>query len=250
VRVNNLSQRNIVHDRIVNKHGQQRRVELETDDETLALATEIRLIIEHRTYAHGGEGWWGANLTLGGDGTSGRKWTEEQRKAASKRRKGTRMPQSFVQRHSEVMKERWKDPAYRQKIMASRNENPYKVAPELKAKLSSKATERWADPAFVARLSKPRKCKTCGESGHMARTCARPEKRRGPLSAYRARIGPKKSRTCKTCGAEGHYAKTCTSAIDHTCAVTPALPETSTPQGATRRRPATSTVPAVAFPRP
>ena len=62
-----LTERNIIHKRISKKHGFERRVLLETDDESFALETEIQLIESLKTYSLGGEGWWGANLTRGGD---------------------------------------------------------------------------------------------------------------------------------------------------------------------------------------
>lgn len=65
-RVNN-PRRNEVHGRIVQKHGHRRDVVHETDDLSLALLIEKELVAAFRTYAHGGEGWWGANLTRGGE---------------------------------------------------------------------------------------------------------------------------------------------------------------------------------------
>lgn len=65
-RVNN-PKRNELHRRIASKHGHVREVVLETDVLADALALEETLVDQHRTYAHGGEGWWGANLTRGGE---------------------------------------------------------------------------------------------------------------------------------------------------------------------------------------
>lgn len=62
--------RNIVHERIKLKYGLQRRIVFETDDEREAFDVEIKLIKEHKTYLHG-DGCWGSNLTLGGEGAAG-----------------------------------------------------------------------------------------------------------------------------------------------------------------------------------
>ena len=59
--------RNQVHTNIAQKHGLRREVIMGTTDERFALLLEELLVEKHKTYMHGGEGWWGANLTLGGD---------------------------------------------------------------------------------------------------------------------------------------------------------------------------------------
>jgi len=65
--------RSELHSRFARKHGCERSVVFETDDEMLALAVEIELISCLKTYAHGGPDCWGANLSLGGEGVSGAK---------------------------------------------------------------------------------------------------------------------------------------------------------------------------------
>jgi len=65
-RVNGM-ERNALHTHIVQKHGQNRSVVFENDDEQLTLLTEEEMIAQLKTYAHGGAGWWGANLTRGGE---------------------------------------------------------------------------------------------------------------------------------------------------------------------------------------
>ena len=62
--------RNELHENIVNKHGLDRRIEFETDDENEAFVKEQELILVHRTFFYG-EGCWGANFTLGGEGPAG-----------------------------------------------------------------------------------------------------------------------------------------------------------------------------------
>jgi len=79
--------RNAYHQRIAAKYGMLRSVVFETDDEQEALAVEVQLIAELRTFKGGGEGWWGANLTLGGEGISGHKHTDESRRKNSESNK-------------------------------------------------------------------------------------------------------------------------------------------------------------------
>lgn len=57
--------RNPRHLDIVKQHGQQRRVCLETESESTALAEEARLMIELKTI-DGLPGNWGANVIVGG----------------------------------------------------------------------------------------------------------------------------------------------------------------------------------------
>ena len=66
-----LRDRNELHRRISEKYGIDRRVIFETDDENEAFAQEIALIAEYKTCIYAGNDHWGANFTLGGEGTSG-----------------------------------------------------------------------------------------------------------------------------------------------------------------------------------
>lgn len=61
--------RNKLHAAIAAKHGFDRCVVFETDVEDEAHVKERELIAEHNTFVYGGG--WGANFTLGGEGTSG-----------------------------------------------------------------------------------------------------------------------------------------------------------------------------------
>jgi len=57
--------------RIASKYGWRREVVLATKDEAFALDEEKRFIKEHRTFQGYDDYLWGANKTLGGEGTSG-----------------------------------------------------------------------------------------------------------------------------------------------------------------------------------
>jgi hypothetical protein len=85
-----LTYRNRLHDNISKKHGVNRCVVLETEDEREAFARERELITEHRTYVYGGEDHWGANFTVGGEGCSGAHWrlSEETKRRISEAHKG------------------------------------------------------------------------------------------------------------------------------------------------------------------
>jgi hypothetical protein len=75
--------RNQLHQRIVEKYGQRRVVVLATDNEDEAFALEQKLIVEYKTFMNGDDCWWGANLTLGGEGSTGRIQTSEERQKHS-----------------------------------------------------------------------------------------------------------------------------------------------------------------------
>lgn len=63
--------RNRLHKSIVSKYGIERRLVFETDNEKEAFTKEIEIIALRKTWVHGGDGFWGANFTLGGDGVVG-----------------------------------------------------------------------------------------------------------------------------------------------------------------------------------
>jgi hypothetical protein len=60
--------RNALHGHFVRKYGLHRTIMFETLDEHEAYAVERHLIKLYKTFAHGGEGWFGANLDMGGMG--------------------------------------------------------------------------------------------------------------------------------------------------------------------------------------
>lgn len=77
---------------------------------------------------------YGYNITEGGEGSKGmsgsknpnygRKWTDEQRRAMSERKKGKKQTPEQAKKHSDYMKERWSDPAYRDS-MTGKNSPTY-----------------------------------------------------------------------------------------------------------------------------
>lgn len=74
--------RNRLHTSISEKYGVTRSVVLETDDEEEAFDRERELIVEHKTCVYV-EGSWGANFTLGGEGPSGMKHSDESKQKNS-----------------------------------------------------------------------------------------------------------------------------------------------------------------------
>jgi hypothetical protein len=71
-------ERNLHHSNVAAKHGINRVVVYETDDEVKALEREIELIAEHHTYVY--DPFYngiGTNYTKGGEGISGYRHTEE-----------------------------------------------------------------------------------------------------------------------------------------------------------------------------
>ena len=83
--------RNKYHTSIMNKYGIDRRIVFVTNIESEAFIKERQLIAELKTF-FGGEGCWGANFTLGGEGPSGRKATLEESIRMSEQRQGCNHP--------------------------------------------------------------------------------------------------------------------------------------------------------------
>lgn len=75
--------RNRLHENIKRKYGLDRRVVFQFEHEDVALAAEQELIRSYRTYVHDTEYVFGANLTLGGEGVSGHRHTDDVRRRIS-----------------------------------------------------------------------------------------------------------------------------------------------------------------------
>lgn len=170
--------RNPLHTNIKNKHGIIREVVFETNSEQESFEKEIQLIGELQTHIDHGNG--GANFTLGGEGISGYKFTEEQREKSSelnkklwedpeiramikeKQRLGWEDPE-IRKNQSEKIKKIWEDPERRKKLSESvkkkckdpdHKEKMKKVYedPKFKAKLSESQKKLWEDPEFKAMM--------------------------------------------------------------------------------------------------
>ena len=145
--------------RIAKAHGHSRRlIVFETLNEQWALDREVELIAQLKTnMLRSSEGHWGANLTDGGEGTTGFKHSEEAkqkiREALSKRiiTSETRTKIGDLHRgklHSEES---------RQKISQTLTGKKYPN------RTVSEAVRRACGKAFLGRRHV---CKTCGEVGH------------------------------------------------------------------------------------
>ena len=95
--------RNRYHTNISNKHGMKREIVLSTLDESSALELEKRLIKDYHTFINDESGW-GANLTLGGEGTSGYKHNEQFRTMMSNRWRGKKKSEESRRKNSESHK--------------------------------------------------------------------------------------------------------------------------------------------------
>lgn len=94
--------RNIIWKRIANKYGWRREIIMSTKYEIYALEMEKIFISKYKTFAadwKDGSGW-GANLTRGGEGTSGVKYSDEWKQHQSKIRKGIPKSESHKQNMS------------------------------------------------------------------------------------------------------------------------------------------------------
>lgn len=148
--------RNRLHENIANKHGLIRQVVFETDDEQLALALEQRLIAEYKTYVHGGEGYWGANFTLGGEGVSGLKFSEATRARLSQKARRENLSSSTRLKMS--LSQRAKQPASiqtRMKMSKARKGKPFlsDIAFERKCKNQRKPVAQLLNGDIVATFS-------------------------------------------------------------------------------------------------
>jgi hypothetical protein len=140
-RLNDLA-RNFKHDNVAAKHGCIRILVLETDDEREALDKEIEVIADARLnhYRHP-DCPWASNFTDGGDGSSGRKFSEE-----SLRKIGARKPGRKTTKGHKMCDEQ------RKKLQTASSFNRDKgkpKTPEHRAKLS--ATNRGRKMSDAAR---------------------------------------------------------------------------------------------------
>jgi len=151
--------RNHLHTNIKNKHGIIRKVVFESRNEQEAFDKEIQLIGELQTHVDHGNG--GANFTLGGEGSSGYKFTEEHREKRSelnkkmwedpeiramikeKQRLGWEDPEHREKR-SELSKKMWEDPERREKV--SKSMKKALEDPEHRKKMSETLKKRYEDP--------------------------------------------------------------------------------------------------------
>ena len=158
--------RNPLHANIKNKHGMVRKIVFETYSEQEAFDKEIELIQELKTHIDFDEG--GANLSLGGGGSSGYKFTDEQRKKLSESLKKALENPEHREKMSELSKKLWEDPEYREKMkernkkmwedpkfQEKRRESHRKVyeKPEIKEKLSKNSKKLWEDPEHREKMS-------------------------------------------------------------------------------------------------
>ena len=149
-RIKNLH-RNPLHTNIKKKHGMVRRILFENLSENESFEREIQLIQELQTHIDHGNG--GANLTLGGEGVSGYKHTDEQKKKHSDLVKKLYEDPEY----REKMKKLYEDPEYREKI--SESSKKLWEDPEHRAKMSESRKKMWEDPVFKEKMSESHKKK-------------------------------------------------------------------------------------------
>ena len=169
-RVKLEKKRNPLHTNIKNKHGMVRKILFETYSEQEAFQKEVELIQELKTHIDFGEG--GANFTLGGDGTTGYKWNEEQREEQREACKKKWENPEYREKFSEARKKLWENPEYREKIREKISEaskrmwkdSEYKKFksesskklwenPEYREKTSEAIKKAWEDPDLKEKIS-------------------------------------------------------------------------------------------------
>jgi len=133
-------ERNQLDTNIKNKHGMIRKILFETYSEQEAFDKEVQLIQELKTYVDFDEG--GANFTLGGDGTSGYKFTDEQLESLKKALSDPEIRKKI----SESQKKTWENPEYREKLKSVYN------SPEFKKKTSESGKKKWENPEYKEKM--------------------------------------------------------------------------------------------------
>ena len=146
--------RNILHGRIAKKYGLKREVIFESEDEKLCLSKEIETISSLKTFVNDKEyNGIGCNFTIGGEGTSGHKYTEESRRLLSESKRGFQFSEEHIEKIRNALKGRRLPDDVREKMSRSHEgKRPAacdlnigkKRTEESKAKLSQKAKEREA----------------------------------------------------------------------------------------------------------
>ena len=145
-RFNSKKNRNKYWHFIVKKHGFKSEIIKNNLDEDLSLLAEIELIDKYKKI-----GIKLCNLTDGGNGVSGYKWTEEQKLAHKLNQKERAKNPKLKEIKSILLKNKWKDPEFRKsrnaKFMGEKN--PAK-RPEVRAKLGV--------PGYLQKNAKRVKC--------------------------------------------------------------------------------------------
>jgi len=138
-------ERNVLHTNIKKKHGIIREVVFETHSEQESFEKEIQLIQELRTHIDFREG--GANLTFGGEGVSGYKYTKEQRE---KLWDNPEHIKKLSKKMRESIKKKWEDPVFRKKHEEKMQKTSKKLweDPEHKEKMSESRKKMWEDPEY------------------------------------------------------------------------------------------------------
>ena len=123
-------------------------------DEELLDELEIMYIAHFDTYNNG------YNLTLGGDGCRGYRYTDEQRARSSEAKKGKPKSEECKAKLSESRKEYYKDPENRKKHSEAMKEALNR--PEVRAKMSESLKEYYKDPEVKKKRSEAMKGKNTG----------------------------------------------------------------------------------------
>ena len=132
-----LEKRNPLHTNIKKKHGMVRKILFDNLSESESFEKEIQLIQELRTHIDFREG--GANLTMGGEGISGYKFTKEQRK------KLWDNPE-HREKMRESLKKTWDNPEHRENISKSMEKTWQDL--EHRLKVSNQIRDHHGNPEF------------------------------------------------------------------------------------------------------
>ena len=142
--------RNPLHTNIKNKHGIIRKVVFESRNEQESLEKEIQLIGELQTHVDHGKG--GANFTLGGEGVSGYKHSDEHKENVRKSNKKNWEDPEHRKKMCESSKKMWEDPEHKKKV--SQGIKDHYKDPEARKKQGEKMREVLSDPEIREKISR------------------------------------------------------------------------------------------------
>ena len=152
------------HVEVVSQFGQQRKIVLETSDESVAFETERRLILEHHTHPKDPNyNGVGCNRTTGGQGNSGRIVTQETCRKISQSKKGKTSSKAWTDEERRATSIRMSK-LHKGKIISKEQKDKLRQRsndPIAKAKMIEKVTQKIRDKyandkEFVQRIFETR----------------------------------------------------------------------------------------------
>lgn len=151
--------RNKLHSVIVEQFGHRRVIAFTTNDENLALEMETKLIIEHHVHINDvNYNGIGCNMTMGGQGKSGRIVTKETRQKISDKKKGITPNKIWSQEERDATSKRMsllhkgKKISDSHKLILSQRMADENIKNEMIEKVTNSIREKYLDDDFYQRI--------------------------------------------------------------------------------------------------